>query len=241
MHREEQETMVIDFHSHILPGIDDGSDSVDTTRTLLEDSAQAGIELMVATPHFYGYRRTLEEFLERRARAWEKTKPLLGQDTPYVRLGAEVAFYSGLAELEELDRLCIQGSRVLLLEMPFSPWGEYELDVLTSLALDRGIQVVLAHYERYYELQKDPTIHQRVEELPVYLQINAGTLLSWRRRGHWLDWLEQGQAHLLGSDCHNLTNRAPNLGQARELLRRKVGAQVLEKIDHRGSELLRLL
>lgn len=230
----------IDFHSHILPAIDDGSQSLEMTREMLLRSGEAGVDLMVATPHFYGYRDTLEAFLERRHQARQAIGEILTPEMPGVRLGAEVAFYSGLEDLDGLEQLCIQGTNVLLLEMPFAAWTEYEWNVLMSLMLDRDLQIILAHFERYYEFQSDPNLTQRMKDLSLYLQINAGTLIQWKKRGRWLNWLDRGDAHVLGSDTHNLTSRAPNLGQAREVVRRKLGAEVLECIDRTGNQLLAL-
>lgn len=230
----------IDFHSHILPAVDDGSQSLEMTREMLLRSGEAGVDLMVATPHFYGYRDTLEAFLERRHQARQAIGEILTPEMPGVRLGAEVAFYSGLEDLDGLEQLCIQGTNVLLLEMPFAAWTEYEWNVLMSLMLDRDLQIILAHFERYYEFQSDPNLTQRMKDLSLYLQINAGTLIQWKKRGRWLNWLARGDAHVLGSDTHNLTSRAPNLGQAREVVRRKLGAEVLECIDRTGNQLLAL-
>lgn len=230
----------IDFHSHILPAVDDGSQSLEMTREMLLQSGEAGVDLMVATPHFYGYRDTLEAFLERRHQARQAIGEILTPEMPGVRLGAEVAFYSGLEDLDGLEQLCIQGTNVLLLEMPFAAWTEYEWNVLMSLMLDRDLQIILAHFERYYEFQSDPNLTQRMKDLSLYLQINAGTLIQWKKRGRWLNWLARGDAHVLGSDTHNLTSRAPNLGQAREVVRKKLGAEVLECIDRTGNQLLAL-
>lgn len=230
----------IDFHSHILPAIDDGSQSLEMTREMLVRSGEAGVDLVVATPHFYGHRDTLDAFLERRHEARQAVGTILDPDMPGVRLGAEVAFYSGLEDLDGLEKLCIQGTNVLLLEMPFAPWTEYEWNVLTSLVLDRELKIILAHFERYYGFQSDPNLTQRIKDLALYLQINAGTLMQWKRRGRWLDWFARGAAHVLGSDTHNLTTRAPNLGQAREVVRRKLGPEVLQRIDRTGTELLAL-
>lgn len=160
-------------------------------------------------------------------------------ELPKFLLGAEVAFYSGIDELENLESLCIEGTNLLLLEMPFTSWSGYEIDTLSSLALDRNVQIILAHFERFYDMQKDQNILQKVLELPVYIQINAGTLLSFWRRKRWLDWFENGKAHLLGSDCHNLGERAPNLGQAREIIHKKLGSHVLKRIDNTGTDLIK--
>ena len=62
-------TKIIDFHTHILPGIDDGSRDIDTSCRMLEMAAEQGVELIVATPHFYASRDRIEHFLEKREHA----------------------------------------------------------------------------------------------------------------------------------------------------------------------------
>lgn len=238
--KKEHESCIIDFHSHILPGIDDGSDSCATTEELLQRSAQAGVDVMVATPHFYGYRQELESFLARRQKAKEAAGSIWKPELPKILVGAEVAFFSGIEDMDGLEKLCIEGTNVLLVEMPFAPWTGYEVDILTSLTLDRNFQVIIAHFERYQGFQKDRSLLERLEQLQLYIQINAGTLLSWRRRGPWVKAFLDGSAHLLGSDCHNLTTRPPNLGEARKLLARKGGSRLLHKIDMTGTRLLGL-
>ena len=236
---EQRSFPVIDFHSHVLPKMDDGSKSVDMSLKMLQNSGQAGVDVMAATPHFYGHRESICDFLKRRDEAWCALSAAIQPQHPRVVLGAEVAFFSDIECTQELEALCFAGTRTLLLEMPFSPWSGYELDAVSALCLDRGFTIILAHIERFFDRQKDGDILRSLLQLPLYLQINAGTLLSWRRRGRWLDALAAGRAHLLGSDCHDMTSRPPNLAQARELLGRKIGTQALENMDRLGSSLLR--
>ena len=122
--------------------------------------------------------------------------------------------------------------------MPFAAWGDYELNAVSSLCLDRGFQVVLAHYERFVPFQKGTDLADRILSLPVHIQINAETLLPLMTRGRWLRMFEKGKAHLLGSDAHNLANRAPNLQRARDIIGKKLGQAVLQRIDQCGNELL---
>lgn len=239
--------MVIDFHSHVLPKMDDGSKSTDMSLAMLEAAREQGVDLVVATPHFYGYRESAESFLARRAHACRRLEEAVaqagkapGDALPFLRVGAEVAFFSGLADLPELDSLCINGTKTLLLEMPFAPWTRYELDAVSSLCLDRGYQVVLAHLERFYELQKDEYVLESLLRLPLWVQVNAGSLLPLMRRGRWIALFREEQAHLLGSDCHDLSKRPPNLAAGRDMLRRKAGEPALSRMDELGARLLGL-
>lgn len=229
---------VIDFHTHILPGMDDGSRNTQMSIEMLSRMKEQGVDVAVATPHFYGYREEVSRFLERRRASFEKLLCEHQEEHPQIILGAEVAFYSGLSRLEELNSLCIENTNTLLLEMPFSPWTGYEYDVLESLCFDRHLQVVLAHYERFAQLQKNSDFYKRVLRLPVRVQINAESLLPLFKRNQWIDMFRNGQAQLIGSDCHNLSSRAPNLLSARTIIQKRLGASALEKIDEEAVELL---
>ena len=162
---------VIDFHSHILPGIDDGSKNTDMSLAMLREMTAQGVDVCVATPHFYGWRRSVESFLERRTAAWEHLSRRLEDGMPQILLGAEVAFFLELPEQHDLDALCIQGTNVLLLEMPFAQWTDVELDALSRLCIEREYQVVLAHLERFLPLQKNRDVLERIMLLPVLVRL----------------------------------------------------------------------
>lgn len=230
---------IIDFHSHILPKMDDGSRNVEMSLRMLQTSADMGVEIMVATPHFYGHRESRDNFLRRRDQSWaELSEALSGKiGFPKILLGAEVAFNSHILKHPELDELCISGTRVLLLELPFASWSEYELDGVTKLSLDCGYQVVLVHFERFLGFPGNEDWLERMLELPILLQMNGGSLLKFRG-GKWAAWFQDGRASLLGSDCHNMDSRPPNLGTAREKLKRKAGPDVLGHIDRQGAKVL---
>jgi len=247
---------VIDFHSHILPAIDDGSESVEMSLGMLRAMKAYGTDLVVSTSHFYGRRSTVDEFLERRHRAAEKivralsetdfgslTPAILSEsmrclpDLPEVRLGCEVAFRFGIDDDPDLGKLCIEGTNTLLLELPFGDWGEYEADVVQALAVDRGFDVVLAHFERFPAFRKNAPIADRIASLPVTLQVNAEDLLPMMTRGKVLDLFRRRIIPLLGSDAHNLTDRAPNLDKGREKIARKLGESVLAESDRNAARL----
>ena len=229
---------VIDFHSHVLPGLDDGSRNVETSLAMLRRSAEQGVEVMAATSHFYAWRDRPERFLERRARAWEQLQAALEPEMPRLYLGSEVAFFEGISQAAQVDRLCLEGTDVLLLEMPFRPWSGQDVDEVEDLLVRRGFRVVLAHLERYLPMRENRSLIQELLELPALVQINAESLLEWRGRGRVLRLFRDGKAHLLGSDCHGVEFRPPNLGQGRAVLSKKLGPKVLAQIDRTGAGLL---
>ena len=229
---------VIDFHSHILPGIDDGSKSTEMTMTMLRMASEQGVDVMLATSHFYASRHRIEDFLARRRRSFERLMEVKKDFGPELRLGAEVAFFSGMSRADRLEDLTIEGSRVLLLEMPFTAWRRSDIREVEELVSKRNFQVILAHLERYMGMPENKKWIEELLEMPLYVQINAESLLGWRRRRPLLKMFERGQAHFLGSDCHRVESREPNLGKGRA--EKKLGKAFINAMDDRGSRLLRI-
>jgi protein-tyrosine phosphatase len=218
--------------------MDDGSRSSDMSLEMLHRMSGYGTDIVAATSHYYRRRESIDSFLDRRAYSFERLSRKLDADCPEILLGSETAFFFGIEEEESIDRLCIEGTRTLLLEMPFSPWTDYELNAVASLCFDRKLVVVLAHLERFVEFQKGSDILERMLKLPVAVQINAETVLPLLRRGQWIKMFAERKAHVLATDSHNLTDRAPNLGEAREMIRKKAGEETLRWIDSCTGELL---
>lgn len=227
--------MLIDVHTHILPQIDDGSDSVETSVRMLQCMAQHGVQSVCATPHFYREKMDVETFLERRTTAWQKLQPAIQAVPVSIVLAAEVAYYSGISEEKELDKLCAEGTNTLLLEMPYSDWNSFQIDEVLSLAWDSGFDVILVHPERLTAGANNRWL-DRLYSLPM--QVNAGALRHWRTRKKALEILENTEKPLLGSDCHNLKSRAPNLWEGRNVVERKLGREFLSGMDENARALL---
>ena len=228
---------MLDLHTHILPEVDDGSSSAHMSVAMLEAEARQGIPTVVATPHFYAHRDMPDDFFARRERGHRLLSDAIGQrtDLPRVLLGAEVAFYNGMAESDILPELCLGGSKYLLLEMPMAPWPLWVYSELLAIHQRQGIIPVLAHVERYLlPLQKTLAL-KRLASMPVLLQSNASFFLNKRSSRLAMRLLQQGHIHLLGSDCHDTDSRPPRLGQAVEAIRSRLGEEALERI-HKYEE-----
>ena len=206
---------------------------------MLHASAAYGVDTMVATPHFYARRESPEQFLNRLAQALAALDAVKTDGLPAVIPAAEVYFFSGMSQEVSLDRLCIGGSRYLLLEMPFEPWSRSVVQEVGKLVYNRRIIPILAHIERYLKFQKGT---DRLEELLSYdvlVQMNAEYINNLWTKGKALRMLARGQVHLLGSDCHNMSDRRPDLGAARTAVERKLGADILDEIDALGTQVLK--
>ncbi|MCD8189819.1 MAG: capsular polysaccharide biosynthesis protein [Clostridiales bacterium] len=230
---------MIDFHAHFLPGIDDGSRSIEESIEMLRASYHTGVTKIVATPHFYASRTTPEQFLAERDRAWERLAPALPDDTPAVLLGAEVCYYTGISRTERLSELCMEGTNVLLLEMPFHKWSANMVSEVVSLAQDQELTVLLAHIDRYLPTESYNTWRVLAEH-GVLFQVNASFFLDgWFRQRKGLKLLRAGEIAVLGSDCHNMESRKPNLAQAFSVIRQKAGEDMVKTLAEQAERLVR--
>lgn len=228
---------MIDFHSHILPGIDDGSKSVEQSLEMLRALGAQGIKVVVATPHFYANDESVSLFLERRSAAYEKLREAMDDTMPTVLLGAEVRFYPGIENLADIDKLCIEGTDVLLLEMPFLKWSDFIVREVIKVSTFRNLTLVLAHIDRYLSFQ-DKGTWKRLLESDVLMQANAGAFGRMFTGAKMMKMLRLGAVQLIGTDCHNMDDRAPNMDTASEKIIKKLGEDFMVKFTEQGHKLL---
>ena len=216
-----------DFHMHVLPGMDDGSRDIDTSTAMLERSAAHGVNTVAATSHFYAEDNDIARFLARRQSSYERLMEAVGgrNDLPQLLLGAEVLYFSGMSTVDTLDALCLEGTNLLLLEMPFVQWTDRVLREVEAIQRS-GLQVVAAHIERYMSIQPR-RIMDAFFALGTYIQCNGSFFLSRWTTMQAMRMFRQGQIQFLGSDAHNMTSRPPDLGEAVKIIGRKLGQRAL--------------
>lgn len=203
----------IDFHAHILPGADHGSDSLKTSLQQLALAKSAGVQTVVATPHFYPDHDNLGSFLERR----EETSAVLinshSEECPNVALGAEVHICAGLENMDGLEQLCIAGTNVILLELPFHRWSDAILDTVLTLQHSKKFTPVLAHVDRYL-----PEIIDLLFSHGMLGQLNAESVCKLMRRKRLLAWAQSGSIVALGSDIHGASGAYDKFRKAEKVL-----------------------
>ena len=163
---------MIDWHSHILPAMDDGSRDVEESLEMLAQLSEQGVDTVVATPHFFANDESVQRFLERRAKSYEELAERIGEGLPRIVLGAEVKYYPGISQMEHLKDLRIEGTKLILLEMPFSKWTEYTVRELVTLATSGDSRIILAHMERYLPFQS-ARVWERLYAGGLIMQVNA--------------------------------------------------------------------
>lgn len=238
---------MIDMHTHLLPGIDDGSESAAESIEMLRLEANDGIRMVVASPHFYADREDPVMFLDRRDRAEETLQnaiieaasadvnPLIIEDMPRVRIGAEVHYFAGMGRCAEMEDLLIRGTRLLLLEMPRFAWTETVLDELIELRA-RNIRPVIAHVNRYEAFFNNSLIDS-MDMNGVLFQVNTEAFFGIWTRKRAFKLLREGKLHLLGSDAHGSEYRPPNMEKTIELIREKCGNALVRRFEERADRI----
>lgn len=210
-----------DYHSHILPNMDDGSKSIAESLSLLKEEVRQGIDTVVMTPHFYASQNSPKRFLKRRYEAFRQLLPALDRNCPRIILGAEVQFFPGISDCEELSLLTIGQTKLLLLEMPFSQWDSQTIQETLLLQEHRDVRVVLAHIDRYYSNQPR-SLWKELHDSGILMQLNTSALEGPLERLRYRKLIDKGFIHMLGSDCHNLANRPPQWGHVSQDISQKV-------------------
>ena len=223
----------IDIHSHILPGVDDGSESIDETIRMLHIAASEGIRTIIATPHYMvgGHNKDASDLMDIRDQVQSEAykidkgfKILLGNELYYSQ--------SIIDDLSSGKALTLAVSRYILVE--FSYAIDYRI-------IRRGINdficngyiPILAHIERYHSLYKKPDKINELVEMGSYIQINGDSLI-----GGFLDseaaynrkLLNNDLVHFIASDSHNDKTRAPMMRKSIDYLRKKCDMSKLNKI-----------
>ena len=210
-----------DIHTHILPNMDDGAESVEEAMRLLLAEKRQGVTDVVFTPHFVMHDNDVDAFIERRNTSFAILQDMIKESSMFDEmrfyLGAEVRYDPHLINIE-LDKLCIEGTSYLLLEPLGSNSFNFEQTVYTILS--KGITPVLAHVERFDYLVRDKKFLSRLKADGVIFQCNASALSSKFYSSNLKKLLRNGFVHILASDAHNITRRPPMLSEGYEKLKK---------------------
>jgi len=208
---------VIDLHAHVLPGVDDGPDSLEVSLEMLREAAAEGITVVAATPHVRDDYPTSPETMER-VLAEVRQAAAAAEIAVELLPGAELDL-EALRRLDDeaLHRFGLGGNpRLLLLEFPYAGWP-LELDDTVFRLSARGYTTVIAHPERNTAVQADPERLRSVVAAGAFVQITAASVdgrLGRHPQSTATALLETELAHLLASDAHAPAVRRGGLSAA---------------------------
>lgn len=213
-----------DYHTHILPGVDDGIKTMEESLELLRLFEEEGVKSIVLTPHIMDeYPHNDPIFLRAR---FEKLQQQY-QGVIELRLGAEYMIDSKFGEhLQKGDLLTIKDN-FLLVETSYA----FEPPSFTAAikeAKDKGYQIVLAHPERYSYMTKEH--HRQLKQLCVFYQLNLPSILGFygpKVYQNALDLLESDSYHFIGTDIHRVASFQEIYAK------RKVSGKLLKRLETR--------
>lgn len=192
-----------DFHSHILPGADHGSDNLETSLYQIEKAISANVKYIFTTPHFYVDEDTIPKFISRRERCFNELQKAIDEKGYDIKLykSCEVNLQLGLTKIDDLEKLCIENTKYMLLELPFDTrWDKWVYHAIDELR-DRKIEPILAHIDRY-----DDDLLEPLFDYDVLMQVNAEGMQSFFKRKNIKRYIDEGFVCFLGSDVHQYGN-----------------------------------
>ncbi len=224
---------MIDLHCHILPALDDGAQSMHSAVEMAHMAVRSGVRAIVATPHCMdgGARQVNQAFRELQRMLQTEHIPL------ELYPGMEIfGTHKTPSLLKDGELFTLNNSRYPLVEFSFHSDGEAETAVLGSL-LRAGYRPLVAHPERYFYIQEDPTLLNRWVDMGCLLQLNKGSLLG--RFGQVpqalaMELVARGFACTVSSDAHSAAVRTPWLQDVRQLLEENFSPHTAQWLLHRN-------
>ena len=227
---------MIDFHSHILPGIDDGSTDVETSLKMLSISKDGGVDTVVLTPHCHPRSQEhIDKFLERRENSFKTLSSNISEDLPKIVPASEIRIYQGFHKYNRLEDLCIQGTNYILLEMPYELWKDYAFEEIYQLTR-LGFRPIMAHLDRFLDQEKH---FGEIFSLGSLVQMNTSAFLESATRKKMAKFFSTGHIHVIGSDTHDLYDRKPDMKDAYDVISKKFGTEYTDYIDYAGENILK--
>ena len=222
---------MVDIHSHIIPGIDDGAKNMEITLEMIKNAEREGTREIIATPHYlleYG-EATIEEVKSH----VKKLNEILEDEKINVKVysGQEVYFTEKIIEDYMSGNIgTLNDSRYMLIEFPMDKFEENIFDVLYELQV-RNIVPIIAHPERYKPFMKTPSLINDFINQGYLFQVNSGSIqgkFGENVRKTAEIFLTNNIYNFIGSDAHNIINRKTGLKDSLDLLNKDMNINIFE-------------
>ncbi|MDD2363064.1 MAG: capsular polysaccharide biosynthesis protein [Oscillospiraceae bacterium] len=222
--------MFIDFHTHILPGIDDGASDISMSLEMLSILQKQGVGIVAATPHMYLHRQPLSEFMLQRQRSLNLLLANQYEGMPSIVPGAEVYIERGIRHVD-IRPLCYGDTNYILLELPYSNYQSWFLEEVYHLCLTQSMIPVFAHLDRYIDMYSDTAMEEILDFDDAVIQINQEAVFDSGYRNTVFKRIKEGRPVVFGSDCHNVKYRTSKEGRLQSILKSKLGSAWLENYE----------
>lgn len=197
----------VDMHSHLIPGIDDGSKTMEESLDLIRRLAGYGLRKIITTPHImYEYYRNTPEIIDM---GLEDLRKAVRNEGIEIEIEAAAEYYMDEIFLEKIaagDKILTFGDNYVLVETGFINKPQMLFDIIFQLEM-AGYKPILAHPERYQYLISDKKLFEELVDRNIILQVNLLSLTGFysKQVKDFADMmLERGVIRFLGTDCHNV-------------------------------------
>lgn len=228
---------MIDIHSHVIPGIDDGSKDIDMTIEMLKCAGKNGTDKIIATPHYaLGYgEATIDEV---KKYVEDINEILLKQDIDIkVYAGQEVYFSENIVNDYIENKIgTLNDSRYMLIEFDMINFEKNMFDMLYELQL-RDIVPIIAHPERYRYFINEPTKVNKLIDEGYLFQLNAGSIYGkfGSKVKKTAEIFSKNKIYsFIGSDAHNITSRTTDMTKALEIIEKNY----ISEINHNSEKII---
>ncbi len=232
---------MIDFHSHIIPGIDDGADDIKETFNLIEEAKEAGFTAIISTSHYWEEHYEVDE---KERKTWidavgMNVKNKMPEMDLY--LGSEIFITSDIPELlQQKKASTINNTRYVLFELPFEDKPSNLKDVIFKL-LSNKLKPIIAHPERYTYVQKNPNLLIELIDMGVLFQGNFGSIIGMygkKVEKTMKVLLQNNLIHFLGSDVHRTKSIYPQIPEALEQLKHIIPKEEIDELTTVNAKLV---
>lgn len=226
---------MIDIHSHILYGVDDGSKSLDMSLKMAEIYIENGVKEVIATPHYIEHSKMDSKYEKNKMVLNELNEELNKKSLDLkIHLGNEIYLSNNIIDLIKTRKIfSLNGTRYLLIELPMGKLPKYTKNILYELIL-LGYRPIIAHPERNLEIIENPNILYDFIKYGVLTQLNIGSVEgAYGRKVRKVSkkLLRNNMIHFLGTDAHSHRKRSPNIKKGKVIIKRIVGSEKFREIS----------
>lgn len=232
----------VDIHAHILPGIDDGAESLDIAFDMMNKEYNEGVRAIVLTPHFGAYNPDFD--LNKVEDAFQQLRRKAVEKLPELKLypGNEILYSPGTVEaLNQGKAKTLAGTDYVLVEFLYKEEYATLLKAVKSLTM-AGYRLVIAHVERYDCLLKDLDKVEELIDQGAYIQVNGNSFFRGvldKRFRFVKKLLKYDLIHLVATDCHNMKGRKPEVRMIAEKIEQLSNNEQMKTImRYNGYKLL---
>lgn len=220
---------MIDFHTHVLSGLDDGAETFKQSVQMVKDLKNQGINTIVLTPHYYFSDLSEESFFEYREKILRELKNEV-KDLNVNFVPACEVYLTKTDSTSNLNSFAIKGTRYIMLELPHrTEFNGHIFDMISDVIDYKGLFPIIAHAERYPAVLSRPEIVNQLINMGCLIQLNTSSLFNNKLRRLAYKMLEYNQVHCLGSDCH--AQRPSRYQEAKQQIEKMFGRDYFNKLQ----------